>query len=450
MSILEFEVNKLEENLNININNKKKYGEVFTPFSLINQMLDMMDQNLFLDKNNTFLDMGAGTGNFSICLFYKLKNTLKTEIPNLIERKKHIIQKMIYMSELQRENIIILNKIFGIQANIIQGDFLDYNDKQFNIILGNPPYNSQGIKKVPSNGKDKKINDGKTIWPEFIKHAMNLLKGDGELITIIPSIWMKPDKKKIYNFITNYKIKKLRCFSNTENNKIFYKNAQTPTSILYLKKSINDYQVLIYDKDIGEYINYIYSKNEPLPVFGASVISKIKTSSNLKVIKTNCPSTKIKFSDIKTVNFPYKNIKTCKLSGLKPNLITEYSNEKLLNYNKKKLILAHKMYGFPYLDINDNYGVSTRDNYIILSENENELIKIKEFLSTKTALYLFECTRYRMKYLEKYIFELIPDVNKIKNFPEIINDASIAKFYNFSEIEINAIQNLHKKNYLFY
>jgi hypothetical protein len=55
-----------------------------------------------------------------------------------------------------------------------------------------------------------------------------------------------------------------------------------------------------------------------------------------------------------------------------------------------------------------------------------------------------------MKYLEKYIFELIPDINKIKNFPKTINDDSIAKFYNLSEKEINAIQNLHKKKYLFY
>lgn len=440
----------LNINIDININKKKIYGEVFTPFSLINQMLDMMDQKLFLNKNNRFLDMGAGTGNFSICLFYRLKKTLKKEIPDLKERVKHIIQKMIFMSELQRENISILKKIFGLEANIIEGDFLNYNGKKFNIIIGNPPYNSEGLKKVPSNKQDKKVNDGKTIWPEFIKHGMNLLKSEGEMITIIPSIWMKPDKKKIYNFITNYKIKKLRCFSNTETNKIFNKNAQTPTSILYLKKSSNDYQVLIYDKDMDDYVNYLYSKGEPLPVFGASVLTKIKTSQNIEVIKTNCPSKKIKFSKIRTVDFPYKNIRTCKLSGLKPYLITEYSNKKLLNYNKKKLILAHKMYGFPFLDINDNYGVSTRDNYVILSENEKELIKIKEFLSTKTALYLFECTRYRMKYLEKYIFELIPDINKIKNFPETINDDSIAKFYNLSEKEINAIQNLHKKKYLFY
>ena len=40
----------LNINIDININKKKLYGEVFTPFSLINQMLDMMDQKLFLNK----------------------------------------------------------------------------------------------------------------------------------------------------------------------------------------------------------------------------------------------------------------------------------------------------------------------------------------------------------------------------------------------------------------
>ena len=101
-------------------------------------------------------------------------------------------------------------------------------------------------------------------------------------MVIIPAIWMKPDKAKMYDFITNYKIKKLRCFSNTETNQIFNKNAQTPTSILYLKKIPNDFNVLIYDKDMNTYIDYTYSKNEPLPVFGASILSKIKTKNNIK------------------------------------------------------------------------------------------------------------------------------------------------------------------------
>ena len=71
------------------------------------------------------------------------------------------------------------------------------------------------------------------------------------------------------------------------------------------------------------------------------------------------------------------------------------------------------------------------------------------FFATKTALYLFECTRYRMKYLEKYIFELLPDVNKLNNFPTIINDETIAEYYKLTKMEIDAINNLHKKKYTF-
>ena len=108
------------------------------------------------------------------------------------------------------------------------------------------------------------------------------------------------------------------------------------------------------------------------------------------------------------------------------------------------------MYGFPYLDDNGDYGISNRDNYVITGYSMKELKQIKDFLSTKLALYLFESTRYRMKYLEKYVFELIPNITKISKFPKIINDDTVAKFFNLTEIEYNAIKGLHKKDYKFF
>jgi len=64
---------------------------------------------------------------------------------------------MIYMSEIRDENIVKLQELFGKEANIIKGDFLSYKEKQFDYIIGNPPYNCNGIKKVPTNNlKDKK------------------------------------------------------------------------------------------------------------------------------------------------------------------------------------------------------------------------------------------------------------------------------------------------------
>ena len=52
--------------------------------------------------------------------------------------------------------------------------------------------------------------------------------------------------------------------------------------------------------------------------------------------------------------------------------------------------------------------------------------------------------------LERYIFELIPDITKLDDFPEIINDESIAKYFGFNEHEINKINKLHKKRYTYF
>lgn len=50
-----------------------------------------------------------------------------------------------------------------------------------------------------------------------------------------------------------------------------------------------------------------------------------------------------------------------------------------------------------------------------------------------------------MKYLEKYVFELIPDITSIHNFPTIINDMTLADFFQFNTTERKAIQE-HTKN----
>ena len=48
------------------------------------------------------------------------------------------------------------------------GDYLSMDaacfDREIDVIIGNPPFNSGGIKKVPSNKKSDKKKDGLTCW----------------------------------------------------------------------------------------------------------------------------------------------------------------------------------------------------------------------------------------------------------------------------------------------
>ena len=75
-------------------------------------------------------------------------------------------------------------------------------------------------------------------------------------------------------------------------------------------------------------------------------------------------------------------------------------------------------------------------------------ILLKQILSTKLILTLFEATRYRMKYLEKHIFDMIPDITRIPDFPEEITDKTISKFFKLNKAERNLINTFHKKQYV--
>ena len=472
------ETNKTKEHSATIQERKQLYGEVQTPLFFVEKILSIIPTSIYRNPLLKWLDPGAGTGNFSIILYFKLMAGLEAIIPIVNERSDHIIQNMIYIVELRPENIIILKNIFGPDANIYEYDFLAFESvaslSPFDVIIGNPPFNYNGLKKVPTNSTEKKTQDGNTIWTHFVKKSIALLKPETGLLCIfIPSIWLKPDKEKMYQYLTQYDIQYLKCISNTETNRIFKGNAQTPSCYFLLTKQLSTGTISIFDTDQNKYIDYLF-KNEPIPVFGQAIIQKLQkyttkptaTASAFKgtyieVIKTNMPSIKVKISADKTDEYKYENISTCRLKkdNISPELIINYSNKPLAFAGIPKLVLAHKMYGFPYLDLSGQYGISNRDNYIILKENPEELIMLQKFLSTKTALYLFEATRYRMKYLERYAFKLIPDItqipdfyNKIKEINEIneINDKTIADYFGLDEIDCHHIQKLHSKNYNFF
>ena len=77
--------------------------------------------------------------------------------------------------------------------------------------------------------------------------------------------------------------------------------------------------------------------------------------------------------------------------------------------------MAHKMYGFPYVDFEGKYGISNRDNYVITYKSHDEMLKLQRGLHNKIMFFVMTTTRYRMKYLEKYAFYYMPDFSKMDN-----------------------------------
>lgn len=476
MSILNINITDIDlaerfpEYVEYNPELKDEYGEINTPYRFImNEMLSTIPLEQFKNKHLKWLDAGSGRGNFSLCLFIMLFTELVTSIPNAEERKAHIIHNMIYMVEINQDNVLHLREKFGEKANIYHEDYLEWNtDIRFDFIIGNPPYNCHGVKKVPTNTETDKKNDGKTIWPEFVKKNISLLKEDGMMSIIIPSIWLKPDKAGIYNLLLQYDIEKLTTLNASQVMKTFNNQAQTPLCYFLLTKRENTGKIEIYDQITKGYVEFILHTQIPMPIPSpiqmpiplcfVSIVNKFlvmrEKYGKLHVIKTNMPPKGTILKDNFSFDYPFQNVHTTTINKLtkQPTLHFRYSNEELAFCGEPKLIMAHKMYGFPYLDKDGSYGISTRDNYIIKNKDVPDLALIKEFLSTKLILFLFETTRYRMRYLEKYVFEYIPDFSKIPEAIGMYEDRNIDiyKLFGITKEEEEFIERYYKIKYKFF
>ena len=180
---------------------KKKFGEVFTPMSFINNNMlgdlevhykEKYDKNIFEEENLKWGDTTAGMGNFPIAIYYKLMEGLTYKIPNKRDRKKHILENMLFMAEYNKKNCFIIKQIFDInneyKLNLYEGDSLKLDIKKefgiakFDIIIGNPPYNEELTTKKGS---------ASALYNKFVEYYIE--KCD-LLCFVIPSRWFSGGK----------------------------------------------------------------------------------------------------------------------------------------------------------------------------------------------------------------------------------------------------------------
>jgi hypothetical protein len=192
----------------------KLFGEVFTPTKLINDMLDKLPNSVWKNPNLKWLDPAVGIGNFPSPILDRLMIGLSDVIPNDNERKKHIIENMLYFCDISTKNLFLLYMLFDknneFKLNVYRGSFLttdfDQHTKEiwglngFDIIVGNPPYND-----IPKS--DIKKTSGAIIWDKFVEKSLNILNSDGYLVFVHPAIWRKPidGKSKILNILDIFK-----------------------------------------------------------------------------------------------------------------------------------------------------------------------------------------------------------------------------------------------------
>jgi hypothetical protein len=210
---------------------KKKFGEVFTPLELVEQMLDNIPEARWKDPNLTWFDPAAGIGNFMVCVYYRLMKGLVSSFPNEKERQNHIIHNMLFMSEIGAKNVSVCKLIFGDDCNIYHGDTLKIDTKQvwnksgFDEIVGNPPYNND------SGNKGK----GNTLWDVFFEKSMSVwLNTNGHLTFVHPSPWRQYGNK-LFDIVKQNQLLYLEIHSLEDGIRLF--KCSTPYDFYTIEKT---------------------------------------------------------------------------------------------------------------------------------------------------------------------------------------------------------------------
>lgn len=137
MEVIERAIDKIRAASSYSKDKSDKFGEVFTPFELIDEMLDRLPAEIWSDKTKTFFDPCAGKGNFPIKVVERLFKGLAEEIPVERERLKHIVENQIFMGEFQAVSVSFIKELFQFndkfRVNIYHGDALVMPENYFDM-----------------------------------------------------------------------------------------------------------------------------------------------------------------------------------------------------------------------------------------------------------------------------------------------------------------------------
>jgi hypothetical protein len=153
-------------------------GQFYTPVAEVNMLLDKLPARVWRDASFRWFEPSFGEGVF-------LKEIIKRLMA--VHPIKHILEHMIYGVELDRENfygyVEYIEETYGrFKMNIDCENTLEKTyDIKFDVIVGNPPYNS----------RDKSIRNSKILHQKFTEYSMDHLNEGGFLLFIIPPIYRR-------------------------------------------------------------------------------------------------------------------------------------------------------------------------------------------------------------------------------------------------------------------
>lgn len=346
---------------------RKQFGEVMTPISLVENMLDTLPEDVWSNSNFKWLDSCVGTGMFQSVIIKKLMEGLIDFEKDEKKRYKHIVENQIYVVELQSKHILVFKNIFNenneYNLNIYEGDYLDsefdkymkedWDVKKFDIIIGNPPYNENSNKGYAQT---------KPLWDKFVIKNISLLIENGYLCLVHPGAWRIPKGifKPVQNLIKQRQILYLEIHNVTDGFKMF--EAYIAYDFYCLKNVLsNDHIATIKFQD-GTIVQKNISNTDFIPNAMFSELEKIiakhgEEKVNLLHSYSAYQTHRPHMNKMRDETFVYPIINTITKNGEIINLRWSSKNDRG-HFGVPKLIWSIGSATSPIVDLNGQYGLT--------------------------------------------------------------------------------------------
>lgn len=411
-----------DKKLNLDKSTYKTSNDEPTPMNCVIEMVCKLPEELWNRSNLKILDPCCGNGNFSIPIFYKLKET---------NEEKNIVENILEFNDINEQRLDNVRKVFcndKYNLQITNVDFISNNNNtiKYDLIVANPPY-----AKILENGKRASKNHN--LIKDFLEMSLKMLKINGYLLFITPDNWMSySDRNVLIGIITELQIIHLDIHSAK---KYFKKIGSSFT--WYIIQNCPAYKDIsvsgIWKKN--EYSDSVISnKRKYIPLLYNQLVQSIlsKTIDNITLEKFKIQTssdlhryTKTKFiSNEETDIFKHKLIHTPSQTvwASKPHKYQEGYKIFISTTDKYKVFI-------------DNCGM-TQSIVFIMYSSENDAKKNKQILEHPLYIFINNICRWgnfnNIRILQNFP---IPKINYTGDHKEIYN------YFNITDEEIMYINN---------
>jgi len=404
----------------------KLFGEVFTSRQLIDEMLNTLPEDVWKNPDLKWLDPAVGIGNFPAAIMDRLMVGLEDVIGDESDRRKHILEEMLYFCDISIKNLFLLYMLFDknneFNLNVYRGSFLEegfdnhmksvWRLEGFDVVVGNPPY-----QEVYDNGKTKGGGKGgaNNLWSKFFLKSKEI---SDNIILIHPPSFLSPNHKVLEKMYEDGGLKMLKIFDKSP-----FEGVSTQACYYHWLKGYDDLC------NIGGY--YIDLTTDILPnssnPLDFSICNKFFNSNNILNFIRNCQihtqSKKMYISDSLTEINKNKLYVGSKI---------KYTSLSMEEQNLNKVIVSRSGYLNPILD---NNSCVSESNYYYVVDNNLEGNNLVNIIKSKLYDYCLKKTKFS-GFFHGEVLKNIPKVDLTISW----TDEELYKYFNLTQEEINLIE----------